>query len=77
MIRRTKCFDASRSDKVDFSQTYVVLKSAQLLLADDVEAALCPGAGGGVAMCCWAEGGVAEGVECRLIGTWLSGILSA
>lgn len=62
---------------MDFSQTYVVLKSAQLLLADDVEVELCPGAGGGVAIGCWVEGGVAEDVECRLIGTSLSGILSA
>lgn len=63
--------------RVSTSDTYVVLKSAQLLLADDVEVELCPGAGGGVATGCWAVGGMADGVECRLTGASLSGILSA
>lgn len=62
---------------VTISDTYVVLKSAQLLLADDVEVELCPGAGGGVATGCWAAGGVADDVVCRLTGASLSGILSA
>lgn len=55
----------------------MVLKSAQLLLADDVEEEVCPGAGGGVAMGCWAEVGGAEAVARRLIGASLSGIRSA
>lgn len=57
--------------------THVVLKSAQLLLAEDVEEEVCPGAGGGVAIGCWAEVGVAEAVERRVIGASLSGIRSA
>lgn len=32
--------------------TYVVLKSAQLLLEEDVEEEACPGAGGGVVIGC-------------------------
>lgn len=59
------------------SRTYVVLKSAQLLLAEDVEEEVCPGAGGGVDNGCLAEGGVAEAVARRLIGASLSGIRSA
>lgn len=55
----------------------MVLKSAQLLLADEVEVVVCPGAGGGVLNGCWAEVGVAEAEERRLIGASLSGIRSA
>lgn len=55
----------------------MVLKSAQLLLAEDVDEEVCPGAGGGVLIGCWAEVGVAEAVERRLIGASLSGIRSA
>lgn len=36
----------------DISRTHVVLKSAQLLLAEDVEEEACPGAGGGVLIGC-------------------------
>lgn len=55
-----------------------MLKSAQLLLAEDVvEEAVCPGAGGGVVIGCWVEEVVAEAVERRLIGASLSGIRSA
>lgn len=55
----------------------MVLKSAQLLLADDVEEEGSPGAGGGVCMGCWAVVGVREDVARRLIGASLSGIRSA
>ena len=55
----------------------MVLKSAQLLLAEDVEEEACPGAGGGVVIGCWVEVGVAEAVARRLIGASLSGIRSA
>ena len=55
----------------------MVLKSAQLLLTDDVEEEGCPGAGGGVVKGCWAEVGVTDAVERRLIGASLSGIRSA
>lgn len=34
------------------SRTYVVLKSAQLLLPEDVEEEVCPAAGGGVVIGC-------------------------
>lgn len=61
----------------EFCKSYVVLKSAQLLLAEDVEEEVCPGAGGGVVIGCWAEVGVAEAVARRLIGASLSGIRSA
>lgn len=57
--------------------SYVVLKSAQLLLAEDAEDEVCPGAGGGVDMGCWAEVGVAEAEARRLMGASLSGIRSA
>lgn len=57
--------------------TYVVLKSAQLLLEEDVEEEACPGAGGGVAIGCWADVGVAVAAARRLIGASLSGIRSA
>lgn len=57
--------------------TYVVLKSAQLLLADDVEEEVCPEGGGGVAIGCWADVGVAVAAVRRLIGASLSGIRSA
>lgn len=61
----------------DISSAYVVLKSAQLLLAEDVEEEVCPGAGGGVVIGCWDEVGVVEAVARRLIGASLSGIRSA
>ena len=54
----------------------MVLKSAQLLLAEEAEE-LCPGAGGGVATGCWVGVGVAEAELRRLIGASLSGIRSA
>lgn len=56
--------------------THVVLKSAQLLLEDEVEEAF-PGAGGGVVIGCWADVGVAEEAARRLTGASLSGIRSA
>lgn len=63
------------SPKYDVSDTHVVLKSAQLLLAEDVEVG--PEAEGGVATGCWVAGGVAEDGARRLIGASLSGIRSA
>lgn len=57
--------------------THVVLKSAQLLLEEEVEEEVCPGAGGVVVIGCWAEVGVAEAAARKLIGASLSGILSA
>ena len=54
--------------------THVVLKSAQLLLAEDDDEGACPGAGGGVVIGCWADVGVTEAVARRLIGASLSGI---
>ena len=59
------------------SLTHVVLKSAQLLLAEGAEEEACPGAGGGVLIGCWAEVGGAEAVARKLIGASLSGIRSA
>lgn len=56
----------------------MVLKSAQLLFAEDVDEDAGPGAGGGVLIGCWAaDVGVAEAVARRLIGASLSGIRSA
>lgn len=55
----------------------MVLKSAQLLFAEDAEDDVCPGAGGGVLVGCWADVGVTEAVARRLIGASLSGIRSA
>lgn len=55
----------------------MVLKSAQLLLEEEVEEEACPGAGGVVVIGCWAEGGVAEAAARKLMGASLSGILSA
>lgn len=55
----------------------MVLKSAQLLLEEEVEEEVCPGAGGVVVIGCWAEVGVAEAAARKLIGASLSGILSA
>lgn len=75
-FRRTSETKCSRI-LTKLSRTYVVLKSAQLLLAEDVEEEGCPGAGGGVVIGCWAEVGVAEAVARRLIGASLSGIRSA
>lgn len=57
--------------------THVVLKSAQLLLEEEVEEEAFPGAGGGVVIGCWADGGVAEAAARRLTGASLSGIRSA
>lgn len=54
-----------------------MLKSAQLLLVEEVDEEVCPGAGGGVVIGCWAEVGVAEAAARRLIGASLSGIRSA
>lgn len=66
------------SPYIDSSGTYVVLKSAQLLLTEDAEEEeACPGAGGGVDIGCWAAVGGAEAVARRLIGASLSGIRSA
>lgn len=59
------------------SRTYVVLKSAQLLLAEDAEVEVCPVADGGVAIGCWVDGGVAEDEGRKLTGASLSGIRSA
>lgn len=57
--------------------SHVVLKSAQLLLEEEVEEEVCPGAGGVVVTAGWAEVGVAEAAARRLMGASLSGILSA
>lgn len=65
------------TDKVNTSWTYVVLKSAQLLLVEEVDEEVWPGAGGGVVIGCWAEVGVAEAAARRLIGASLSDIRSA
>lgn len=56
---------------------HVVLKSAQLLLADDVDDEVWPGAGGGVPSGCWVEVGVEEAGARKLTGASLSGIRSA
>lgn len=66
----------SLSDWLAVVEGQVVLKSAQLLLAEEVEEP-CPGAGGGVATGCWVGVGVAEAELRRLIGASLSGIRSA
>lgn len=55
----------------------MVLKSAQLLLEEEVEEEVCPGAGGVVVTACWAAVGVAEGAARKLMEASLSGILSA
>lgn len=55
----------------------MVLKSAQLLLEEEVEDDVCPGAGGVVGIGCWAEVGVAEAAARRLIGASLSCVRSA
>lgn len=65
------------TDKSNTSGTYVVLKSAQLLLVEEVDEEVWPGAGGGVVIGCCAEVGVAEAAARRLIGASLSGIRSA
>lgn len=65
------------ADNINTSRTYVVLKSAQLLLVEEVEEEACPGAGGGVLIGCWAEVGVTEAAARRLIGASFSGIRSA
>lgn len=67
----------SLSDWLAVFEGHVVLKSAQLLLAEDAEEDVCPGAGGGVVIGCWAVVGVAEAVARKLIGASLSGIRSA
>lgn len=54
-----------------------MLKSAQLLLEDEVEEEAFPGAGGGVVIGCCAEVGVVEAAARRLTGASLSGIRSA
>lgn len=55
----------------------MVLKSAQLLLEEEVEEEVWPGAGGVVVTGGWAEVGVAEAAARKLTWASLSGILSA
>lgn len=72
-----KCVNKLTDKQSGRRWTHVVLKSAQLLLEDEVEEEAFPGAGGGVDIGCWADVGVAEVAARRLTGASLSGIRSA